>query len=101
MIKGEIIGADTLATIHGITERVVSLNNKIVEKGIEDISFHFEWSGSCSSVEIHLTHWEKDKIEVVSQEIYTCYYDHDWDGCNLEGLYKTLDEWEARYGLRK
>ena len=76
------------------------LDNKVVEKGIEDISFNFDWNGSCSSVEIHLTHWGKDKIEVVSQERYNCYYDHDWDGCNLEGLYKTLDEWEARYGLR-
>lgn len=99
MIKGAIIGADTLTTIHGITERVVSLNNKMVENGIEDISFHLEWSGSCSSVEIHLTHWEKDKIGVISQETYTCYYDHDWKGNNLEGLLKTLDEWEEKYGV--
>lgn len=99
MIKGAIIGTDILAMIHGTTERVVALNNKIVENGVEDVSVQLEWRGACSSVEIHLVHWDKENLFVKSMEIYTYYYDFDVEGHTLDGFLKTLDEWEQRYGV--
>jgi hypothetical protein len=99
MFYGTIIGTDTLATIHGITERVVALNNKIVENGVEDVSVQLEWRGVCSSVEIHLVHWDMDNLCVKSIEIYTYYYDFNMEEHTLDGLLKTLDEWEKRYGV--
>ena len=95
MGKLTIIDAETIATINSINERLILLNNKMAENGIEDTSLWFEWSPT--SVDIHAFHWEVNKPKQL--ESYTWYYDLKINGHTLEGLYKTLEEWEEKYGL--
>lgn len=96
MHKLKMIDAATIATINGINERLILLNNKMAVNGIEDISLWFEWSSNCS-VGIHVFHWKENKPERV--ESYTWHHDTEISGCTLDGLYKTLEKWEEKYGL--
>ena len=95
MFEAKMIDTDTIAAINGINERLMLLNNKMAEKGIEDTSLSFEWSPI--SVNIYVFHWEDNKAKQL--DTYTWYYDLTLNGHTLEGLYKTLEEWEEKYGL--
>ena len=98
-MKLKTIDQATIDTIHGISERLMLLNNKMVENGIKDTSLHLDWSANCSSVDVYISYWVEGKCEVKSQDSYTWYYDEELCGCTLEGLYKLIEEWETKYGL--
>lgn len=93
----KIIDTDTIATINGIHERVMLLNNNIVEKGIEDITLGFEWSGNCCAVSICVVQW-KDRYNAERIESCNWYYDTEIGGNTLKDIKKFIKKLEEKYG---